>query len=375
MGSDFTSLSLRGAILNNTNLSQASLLDADLMGVDLSNAALAQVDLIRANLVGSTLASAILSNANLSYANLNGAKLQKADLSATNLGGATFLRADLRDVSLAHAYAPEANFSRAVLTSSNLRNAVLSCVVFSETNLYGADLTNAEFFWTVLSNCDLSGVIGLDEIVHEGPSSLSTDTIRRSGTHLSDTFLLGCGLADWEIENAKLFNPALSNEEITDIQYKVHSLRIRQAIQIKPLFISYSHKDGAFVDCIEPHLNERGVRYWRDIHHATAGRLERQIGQAIHSHPVVLLVLSANSVESDWVQHEARLARKLEQETKSDVLCPIALDDAWKTCDWPERLREQVMEYNVLDFSQWQDAATFDRMFGRLIEGLGIFYK
>ena len=94
----------------------------------------------------------------------------------------------------------------------------------------------------------------------------------------------------------------------------------------------------------ERYLNQQGIRFWRDIHHATSGRLERQIDRAIRLNPTVLLVLSKHSVESDWVQHEARLARKLEIETKRDVLCPVALDDSWKNYHWPERLREQIME-------------------------------
>ena len=62
------------------------------------------------------------------------------------------------------------------------------------------------------------------------------------------TFLRGCGLSDFEIESAKLYNPDLTNQEINDILYKIFDLRAHQAIQISPLFISYSHADAAFVD-------------------------------------------------------------------------------------------------------------------------------
>ena len=119
----------------------------------------------------------------------------------------------------------------------------------------------------------------------------------------------------------------------------------------------------------------RGVRFWRDVHCVTSGRLETQVDRAIRLNPTVLLVLSTHSVKSDWVEHEARLARKLEIETGRDVLCPVALDESWKTCHWPERLREQIMEYNILDFSAWEDEDQFRRMFGRLIDGLDMFYK
>jgi hypothetical protein len=80
-------------------------------------------------------------------------------------------------------------------------------------------------------------------------------------------------------------------------------------------------------------------------------------------------------VKSDWVEHEARKARELEKETGRDVLCPVALDEAWKDCRWPERLREQIMEYNIMDFSKWKDEEEFGRKFAKLVEGLDLFYK
>jgi hypothetical protein len=182
-------------------------------------------------------------------------------------------------------------------------------------------------------------------------------------------------LSEWEIESAKLYNADLSNEEINNIIYRIHDLRARRAFQITPLFISYSHADGAFVDAIEGLLVEQGIRFWRDVHHARAGRLEPQIDHAIQLNDVVLLVLSKQSTNSDWVEHEARKAREKEKKSGKDALCPVALDNSWRTCRWPERLREQIQEYNILDFANWQDDAYFHMMFGKLLEGLNLFYK
>ena len=188
-------------------------------------------------------------------------------------------------------------------------------------------------------------------------------------------FLRGCGLSDWEIESAKLYKPDISNEEINNIIYRIFDLRARQAVQVSPLFISYSHADGEFVDKVGERLTELGVRYWRDVHDAKAGRLEKQIDYAMRQNPTVLLVLSKNSIDSDWVEHEARLARTLEKDLKRDVLCPVALDDSWKSSHWPQRLMEQIMEYNILDYSGWKDDGQFEQVFGKLIAGLDMFYK
>jgi hypothetical protein len=152
-------------------------------------------------------------------------------------------------------------------------------------------------------------------------------------------------------------------------------LRASQPIQISPLFISYSRKDAEFVDYLEKFLKGKGIRYWRDIHDATSGKLEKQIDSAIRLNPTVLLILSEHSLNSDWVEHEVRLARKLEKETNREVLCPIALDNSWETSPWSERLMERVSEYNILDFSIWKDENKFKDTFNKLIKGLNLYYK
>jgi hypothetical protein len=216
---------------------------------------------------------------------------------------------------------------------------------------------------------------GLDNLHHVSPSTIGTDTIFFSEGYIPEIFLRGCGLSDWEIESTKLYNPYLDNEEINKILYRIYDLRATQALQISPLFISYSHKDSEFVDNLERLLNERGIRHWRDIHDMKAGRMEKQINLAIRQNPTVLLILSEASVQSDWVEHEVRTAREVEKEMGRDVLCPIALDDSWRSSPWPKRVMEQVMEYNILDFSEWMDDESFGKIFRKLIDGLQLFYK
>jgi hypothetical protein len=212
-------------------------------------------------------------------------------------------------------------------------------------------------------------------VKHLAPSTIDLQTLRKSKGMIAEVFLRGCGLSDSEIEYAKLANPNLRNSEIVTIAYRITDLRATRPIQINNLFISYSHHDAPFVDQMDKHLTSNGVRFWRDLHDATAGRLERQIDRAMRLNPTVVLILSEHSINSDWVEHEAASARELEKELKRDVLCPIALDDTWKDCDWPMVLRRQIMDYNILDFSQWRDDKFFDRQFDKLIEGLHIFYQ
>ena len=172
-----------------------------------------------------------------------------------------------------------------------------------------------------------------------------------------------------------MYRPGLTTNQVNHILNRIHDLRANKTIQMKRLFISYSHMDETFVNKMEKHLEARGIRFWRDTHNSTAGRLEKVVDRAIRKNPIVLLILSEHSVKSDWVEHEARSARELEKELRRDVLCPVALDGAWKDCRWSARLREQIMEYNILDFSNWKDEEEFEKTFRKLVDGLDLFYK
>ena len=82
-----------------------------------------------------------------------------------------------------------------------------------------------------------------------------------------------------------------------------------------------------------------------------------------------------HSVKSRCGAHEVQTPQNLEKDMGRDVMCPVALDDRWKTSPWPKRVMKQVMEYNILDFSAWEDDGKFGSTFKKLIDGLGLFYK
>ena len=347
----------------------------DLSGADLSGMSLGGVDfrdarLTRVDFRGANLQEARLSLANLSRATFIEASLNRASLKETRLSHAIIMNADLRDTDLSSAY-----LHKTVLASTDLTGAYLYKAHFGEAYLNKSRFTRAAFSDTTFAASDLSLALDLENANHHGPSTLGLDTIHRSRGKIPERFLRGCGLSDADIEYAKLSDPGFSNAEINKILYKVYELRANQAIQISPLFISYSHADGPFVDKLESHLNNKGIRFWRDVHDMKSGRMETQIDRAIRQNPTVLLILSEHSLKSDWVEHEVRTARELEKDLAHDVLCPVALDDGWKHSSWPRRVMEQIMEYNILDFSMWKDDDRFGTTFNKLIDGLELFYK
>ncbi len=362
-------IDLRQANLSDAKLRGVDLSIADLCGANLSGASLQKADFRLATLEHANLIEANLSGANLIQADFNRADFREASLNKANLTGAEFIQASFSGASLIGAHLWEVNLRGAILEGTNFREAdlrrvELKDVVFSGVNLKGADFSGADLYSTILGNVDLSETKGLDEVKHFSPSHISTDTLQLSKGKIPDIFLRGCGMSDWEIESAKLYQPELSAKQVNDIIYRIYDLRASQAIQINPLFISYSHADNKFVDEMEKYLDNKGIRFWRDIHDAPAGPLEKIVDRAMRLNPTVLLVLSKRSVKSDWVEHEAESARELEKELGRHVLCPVALDEAWKVCKWEQRLRRQIMKYNILDFSKWEDEGNLRRCSG-----------
>ena len=225
------------------------------------------------------------------------------------------------------------------------------------------------------SNVNLTSVKNIGKINHGGPSFVDQYTIIETNEVLPEIFLQGVGFKKWEIESTKLHRSELTPEQITDIVYEIDRLRNISPIQLHNLFISYSSKDNEFVDFLEKALMDRDITFWRDVYEGTAGPLDKQIERGIQLNPTFLLILSKNSVNSDWVEFEVEKARELEKKLNRNVLCPISLDDSWKDCNWPGPIKTQLKKYNILDFSDWRNSSRFNEQFAKLLKGLGIFYR
>ncbi len=366
VGPDRLEANLGLAHLVGAHLERADLEGAHLEGAHLEGVNLEGVNLGLADLEGANLERAHLGLADLEGANLERANLERAHLGLANLVGAHLERANLKWANLVGAHLGLAHLEGAHLEGVNLRGAYLR-----EANLVGASCGQTSW-----GDLDLLETIGLSTLIHSFQSTLGTDTLILSKGRLPVEFLKGCGLADWEIESAKLYDPDLTTAEITDIQYRIYDLLARGPIQISPVFISYSHGDKAFVDKLGSKLDKKGVRFWRDIKDATAGRLDKVIDRGISSNPTLLLVLSEHAINSDWVEYEVDKAVRLSKKLDRDVLCPIALDKAWLESDrMSGNLRAQIKKYNVLDFGSHNDDEVFETQFRKLVDGLGLHYR
>ncbi len=272
------------------------------------------------------------------------------DLTGANLRGADLSRAYFRDAILRGAYLRDA-----ILRGANLRGADLS-----RANLRGADLEHSECAHTTFADVDLSEVRGLDSIKHLGPSSVGIDTLFRSKGKISDAFLRGCGVPErW-------------------IEYLPSWIGMLEPIQFYSCFISYSTKNQDFAERLHSKMRDMGLRVWFAPEDVQGGKkLDEQIDEAIRVHDKLLLVLSPESMNSEWVKTEIRKARKAEGREKRRKLFPIRLVDFETIRDWEcfdadsgKDLGVEIREYFVPDFSNWKDHDAFESVFARLLRDL-----
>jgi len=289
------------------------------------------------------LSYATLRNADLSVTNLTYANLSYADLTEANLSGA-----DLRFSNLT-----EAKLTRANLSSAQLQLANLSGAELKETKLLGAVIGR-----TIFSNNDLSSVIGLRRVFHAGPSSIGIDTLFRSDGKIPEEFLRDAGVPD----DFVTFFPSLTG----------------QAIQFYSCFISYSHQDEEFSRRLHSRMRSENLRVWYAPEDMKGGRkLDEEIFRAIQIHDKLLLVLSENSIKSEWVATEIRRAKRVEREENRRKLFPIRLIDfetikTWECFDVDsgKDLAIEVREYYIPNFSNWKDHDIFESEFAKLLRDL-----
>lgn len=326
VGINFSGVDFEGANLSGTDFYRADFRDANLKGVNLSGASLGETCFRGANLRG----------ANLNRTQFNGADLQEADLGGSDIRGARLSRARLIATDFAGA---------------SLAGAFLGGAFFLGANLKETDLSYAKLGWTGFLDVDLSSVKGLTSVEHQGPSSITIETLYISGSgNIPEQFLLAAGVP----------------RDFLD--YLPPSLR-GSAIDFYSCFISYSGKDEEFARRLHADLKAENVRVWFAPENLKIGdRTRRVIHDSIRLYDKLLIVLTENSVESDWVEEEVEAALQKERREKSTVLFPIRLDDA--VMDTHKAWAETVRDRHIGDFRNWKDHDSYRAALERLLRDL-----
>jgi hypothetical protein len=319
--------------------------ELDLQGIDIRDAYLAEADLSRVDFSGRDL-----SGMHLDFADFTEAKFNNANLTKANLRRSIFFRADLIGANLEGAELQAADFRQAYLMKANLKGIYLGGVDFTQAALTHADLSGSTLNGTVFGENYLDEVIGLESVIHNGPSVIGIATIYRSKGGIPEAFLRGAGVPD----NFIVYAPSL----------------IGQALEFYSCFISHSSKNHEFAKRLYDDLQNRGVHCWFAPENLKIGdKFRQRIDESIRLHDKLLLVLSEDSISSAWVEDEVETALERERNENRLVLFPIRIDDAVVNTQqaWAASLRRQR---HIGDFTNWKDHATYQELFERLLRDL-----
>jgi hypothetical protein len=316
---------------------------------------LSGINFENADLSGANLEGVALLNARLVGADLRGANLSESMLGESDLSEADFLGANLRNAELIGTTLRNAELSEADLSYSQLSQAV-----FDKTLVANARFTASSMVNTLFAGVDLRKAKDLETVNHLGPSSIGVDTIYESQGMIPEAFLRGAGVPEQFIVQMKALVAAM------------------EPIQFYSCFISYSSKDQEFAERLYEDLQSRNVRCWFAPHHVQGGKkLHEQIDEAIRVHEKLLLILSPDSMGSEWVKTELANARKREVRESRRVLFPMRLCSFEELRDWEcfdadtgKDSAREIREYFIPDFSDWKDHDKYKSEFERLMGNL-----
>jgi hypothetical protein len=143
-------------------------------------------------------------------------------------------------------------------------------------------------------------------------------------------------------------------------------------------FLSYSPVEQEFARKLYDRLVAAGVEVWFSPENIHGGqKLHEQIYEAIRANTKLLLVLSKDSMNSEWVKTEIRNARASEVRDGKQKLFPLRVVDLQTIRDWTcfdadigKDSAVEIREYFIPDFSTWKDALSFEKSIARLLRDL-----
>jgi hypothetical protein len=142
---------------------------------------------------------------------------------------------------------------------------------------------------------------------------------------------------------------------------------VNKPLEFNSCFISYSSPDDDFTQRLYADLQQKGVRCWCAPTDLKIGeKFRMRIDKSIRIHEKFVLILSANSIRSPWVEEGVEAAIAKERNQKKPVLLSIRLDDAVMESDqaWAASLRRTR---RIADFQAWKDNDQYRKSFDLLL--------
>ena len=122
------------------------------------------------------------------------------------------------------------------------------------------------------------------------------------------------------------------------------------------VFISYSRKDISFIETLVADLKNAGLEVWYDVSHIAGGaRWRSEIENALRNSEYVIVVLSPDSIASEWVEREFLFSSNLRRK-----IIPVM----YRLCEVP-------LNYVDLNYIDMQ-GENYSRNFKQLLKALSV---
>jgi hypothetical protein len=287
-----------------------------------------------------------LSGLGLSNFSLNFYRLTAVDFSDASLIRVSFVDSICEEIDFQRANILYATF-HSELRKCNFRNARIEGSWFP-MSLDESDFTDARLVANSFTHSSLRTARGLGAVRESVINSFGIDTFFDAGG-LPESLLRGSVPEEF-------------------IQYAT-SL-VGTPIEFYSCFLSYSSKDDEFARRLYNDLQGKNIRTWFAPEELKIGdRFRSRIDESIRIHDKLVLILSANSVASDWVETEVESALERERKEGKEVLFPIAIDDEGFTSQqsWAADIRRKR---HIGDFRKWKSHDDYTRAFDKLVRDL-----
>ena len=365
-GYDLSRCDLRRADLSSSILRDVDLRGSDLRTTDLESASLVDCDLSRAACQGIRLDWAHLRSVRADGTDLRETHVHGADIVSSTARGSTWDRAtleatSLHGTSLADAHLTGTTVTRCDLSGVDLRGARLTGTSLRSTLLSGCRLGGSMWSDVVVADSDYSAAEGLDEIEHEGTSSIAVDAVARSLKDPNLGFLAAAGIP----RSVGVYLVDALRAESSDL------------LRYGSVFLAHSSMNTVAVDAVYDRLRQAGVNTFIARYDLLPGddldaSIDREIGAADH----VLLFCSRASLDRAttgwWVDRELRLIldrerRQARSGRRRRLLIPVLLDHHLlsEECDHP--LRSDIATRVAADLSS-ED--TYEEELTRLLRAI-----
>jgi hypothetical protein len=310
-----------------------------------------------------------LRNANLSRREFIGYRFEKVRLDSATIHDVRFVNCYFAKGSFHGAFAADAIFEESYVESCDFGGATLTGARFAFTIAREANFADVDLSWAYFDTCDLEranfgkarlsrttfsnvslrSVDGLDSVVKGLPISVGLETFFNSG-----------GLPSSLLQNAGV------PQDFIDYAASL----VDRPIEYYSCFLSHSSKDDLFARRLFSDVQAKNIRtYFAPEDLKIGDRIRISLDEAIRVHDKLVVILSANSVNSEWVETEVASALEREQKEGKDVLFPIAIDDEGFTSKqpWAADIRRKR---HIGDFRKWKSHDDYTAAFDRLVRNL-----